>query len=66
MNKIYNNLNVENLIKTNSFKKLDIKEKEELITSSQWFNQFNKTQKRYIVKGLYDGLDIHYYGLIKW
>ena len=31
MNKIYNNLNVENFIKTNSFKKLDIKEKEELL-----------------------------------
>ena len=66
MNKIYNNLNVENFIKTNSFKQLDIKEKEELLTGSQWFNQFNKIQKRCIMKGLYDGLDIHYYGLIKW
>ena len=61
MNKIYNNLNVENLIKTNSFKQLDIKEKEDLLTSSQWFNQFNKSQKRYILEGVYCDLDISIY-----
>ena len=35
MNKVHNNLNIENLIKTNSFKQLDTKQKEELITNSQ-------------------------------
>ena len=61
MNKIYNNLNVENFIKTNSFKQLDIKEKEELITSSQWFNQFSRSQRRYILEGVYCDLDISIY-----
>ena len=42
MNKIYNNLNIENFIKTNSFKQLATKQKQELLKNSQWFNQFDK------------------------
>ena len=44
MNKIYNNLNVENLIKTNSFNELATEEKKTLLKNSQWFNQFNEFQ----------------------
>ena len=61
MNKIHNNLTIENLIKTEDFKQLTIKEKEELLTSSQWFNQFNKSQKKYILEGVYCDLDISIY-----
>ena len=49
MNKIYNNLNIENFIKTNSFKQLPTKQKQELLKNSQWFNQFDKYQKEYII-----------------
>ena len=66
MNKIYNNLNIENFIKTNSFKQLATKQKQELLKNSQWFNQFDKYQKEYILEGAICNLDIHYYGLIKW
>ena len=34
MNKIYNNLTVENLIKTETFKKLTIKQKEEILNAN--------------------------------
>ena len=36
--KIHNNLNIENLIKTNVFNQLTINEKELLLQNSQWFN----------------------------
>ena len=49
MNKIYNNLNIENFIKTDEFKKLTEDQKEELLMSSQWFNQFNKEQQNKIL-----------------
>ena len=43
MEKIHNNLNIENLIKT------------------EWFNQFNKNQKRQILLGLKNNLDVSIY-----
>ena len=61
MNKVHNNLNIENLIKTNSFKQLDTKQKEELITNSQWFNQFNGDQQEQIILGLVSSVDILIY-----
>ena len=61
MNKIYNNLNVENLIKTDSFKKLTVKEKESLLQNSQWFNQFQELQQQEILKGLKANLDVSIY-----
>ena len=45
-NKIHNNLNIENLIKTKAFNKLTAKQKEELLTSSQWFKQFDSLNKK--------------------
>ena len=61
MNKIYNNLNIENFIKTEEFKKLTEDQKEELLMSSQWFNQFNKEQQNKILGGVYFNLDISIY-----
>ena len=61
MNKIYNNLNIENFIKTDEFKKLTEDQKEELLMSSQWFNQFDKKQKKLIVEGLQENLDVFLY-----
>ena len=61
MNKIHNNLTVENLIKTEDFKQLTIKERKELITSSQWFNQFDKKQQEEILDGACYNLDISIY-----
>ena len=58
MNKIHNNLNIENLIKTEYFKNLNLKQKEELLTNSQWFNQFNEGQKYQIINGLENNVDI--------
>ena len=43
MNKEYNNLNIENLMKT------------------EWFNQFNKEQKREIRWGLKSDIDVSKY-----
>ena len=43
MNKIYNNLSVENLTKT------------------EWFNQFDKKQKRIIKEGLEANVDVSLY-----
>ena len=59
--KIYNNLSIENLIKTDSFKQLIVEQKEELLKNSQWFNQFNKFQQEEILEGLKDNLDISIY-----
>ena len=61
MNKIHNNLTIENLIKTEDFKQLTIKERKELITSSQWFNQFDKKQQEEILDGACYNLDISAY-----
>ena len=43
MKKIYNNLNIENLTKT------------------EWFNQFNKSQQKEILKGLKNNVDVSIY-----
>ena len=43
MEKIYNNLNIENLIKT------------------EWFNQFNSDQKKQILLGIEEKIDILQY-----
>ena len=43
MNKIYNNLSVENLIKT------------------EWFNQFDKKQKKLIIEGIQENLNVLLY-----
>ena len=61
MNKAHNNLNIENLIRTEYFKNLDLKQKEELLTNSQWFNQFDEDQQYEIIKGLEKNLDISIY-----
>ena len=61
MNKIHNNLTIENLIKTEDFKQLTIKERKELITSSQWFTQFDKKQQEEILDGACYNLDISAY-----
>ena len=43
MNKIHNNLNIENLTKTD------------------WFNQFNREQRKQILAGLKENLDVSIY-----
>ena len=43
MNKIHNNLTIENLIRT------------------EWFNQFDENQKKEILEGLEDNLDVSIY-----
>ena len=61
MNKIHNNLTIENLIKTDSFKQLTVEQKEELLKNSQWFNNFEEFQQKQILKGLKDNLDVSIY-----
>ena len=58
MEKIYNNLNIENLIKTKAFNKLAVGQKEELLTSSQWFKQFQPYQQEEILAGLEANIDV--------
>ena len=52
MNKIHNNLIIENLIKTEDFKQLNKEKKEEIVIKSEWFNQFDKNQKEQIHKSV--------------
>ena len=61
MNKIHNNLTIENLIKTDSFKQLTVEQKEELLKNSQWVNNFEEFQQKQILKGLKDNLDVSIY-----
>ena len=61
MEKIYNNLSIENLTKTDSFKQLTVEQKEELLKNSQWFNNFEEFQQKQILKGLKDNLDVSIY-----
>ena len=61
MNKIHNNLNIENLIKTKAFNKLTVGQKEELLTSSQWFKQFQPYQQEEILAGLESNIDVLVY-----
>ena len=46
--KIYNNLNIENLINT------------------EWFNQFDKGQKKEILAGIEDNLEVSWYANPKY
>ena len=61
MNKIHNNLTIENLIRTEYFKLLDRYEKQEIVINSEWFNQFDSYQKKEIKRGLIENLDISIY-----
>ena len=49
MKKIYNNLTKENLMKTEYF------------NHWHWFKQFNREQKKEILKGIEDNLDFFIY-----
>ena len=66
MNKIYNNLNIENLIKTEALKQLTVEQKEELLTNSQWFNQFDETQQTLIMVGIKKNLDVSWYADLRF
>ena len=61
MEKIHNNLTIENLIKTEHFKQLDRYKKQEIVIDSEWFKQFNYSQQREIKAGLENNLDISWY-----
>ena len=61
MEKIHNNLTIENLIKTEHFKKLNRYKKEEILINTAWFNNFDKGQQREIKEGLENNLDISFY-----
>ena len=58
---IHNNLTIENLIRTEYFKKLNINEKKEILNNSNWFNQFNRNQQEEILEGLKYNLDVSVY-----
>ena len=66
MNKIHNNLTIENLIKTNSFKQLTVEEKEVLLKNSQWFNQFDEFQQQEILEGLKSNVDVSIYANLEF
>ena len=61
MNKIHNNLNIENLIRTEEFKSFIKEKKEEIIKETDWFNQFNEKQQEEILKGLKNNVDVSSY-----
>ena len=61
MEKIHNNLTIENLIKTEHFKKLNRYKKEEILINTAWFNNFDKGQQREIKEGLENNLDVSIY-----
>ena len=61
MNKLYNNLNIENLIKTEYFKQLNKDKKREILKNSDRFNQFNLYEQVEINWGLEENLDISVY-----
>ena len=61
MNKLYNNLNIENLIKTEYFKQLNKDKKRGILKNSDWFNQFNLYEQVEINWGLEENLDISVY-----
>ena len=60
-NRIYNNLSVDNLMKTEKFKQLNKKQKKEIVMNSEWFNQFDFLQRELIRLGLEDNLDVSTY-----
>jgi len=61
MEKIHNNLNIENLIKTKAFNKLTVEQKEELLIGSQWIKQFHPYQREEILTGITNNVDILIY-----
>ena len=61
MNKTYNNLTIENLIKTKDFKELSLKQKEDLLANSQWFNQFSEAQQEEIRLGIENNVEVSIY-----
>ena len=61
MNQIYNNLTIDNLIRTEQFKQLDKDKKKEILNNSDWFNQFGKYQQEEILIGLEEKLDVSIY-----
>ena len=61
MNKIHNNLIIENLINTEYFKELDKDKKEEILNNSDWFNQFDEYQQEEILEGLEEKRDVSIY-----
>ena len=61
MNKIYNNLSIDNLMLTEKFKQLNKKQKKEIVINSEWFNQFDFMQQQLIRLGLEENLDISIY-----
>ena len=61
MNKIYNNLSIEILIRTEHFKQLDRDKKKEILSNPDWFNQFDFMQQQLIRLGLEENLDISIY-----
>ena len=61
MDKIHNNLTIDNLIRTEQFKQLDKDKKKEILNNSGWFNQFDKYQQEEILIGLEEKLDVSIY-----
>ena len=61
MNNIYNNLSIENLIRTEEFKSFSKEKKEEIIRGTDWFNQFDEEQQKEIIAGLESNIDISWY-----
>ena len=62
MMKIYNNLTVDNLIKTEDFKSFKTEEKVEIIKKSDWFNdEFTEYQQVQILEGLEENVDVFIY-----
>ena len=69
MKKIYNNLNIDNLIKTDWFKQFDEKQQEEIMLGLEkgldisWYakEDFDKNQMSVIREGLEDNLNVSIY-----
>ena len=61
MNKIYNNLTMENLIKTEHFKSMNREQRKEIIENSSWFFQFHYYKQEEISSGIDKGVDISIY-----
>ena len=72
MNKIYNNLNIENLMKTEWFKQFNKEQKKEILTGIEnkidisWYAkpEFNKEQMKQIRLGLENNIDVSLYANI--
>ena len=58
---IYNNLTMENLIKTEHFKSMNREQRKEIIENSSWFFQFHYYKQEEISSGIDKGVDISIY-----